>query len=225
MRRTLLFGEPLPCRNCSAAPDLALSKLNPQRVFVSGDAFQTLVPVSVKKHSSGEEETWDIYFEKHRIRGWIAASSRPKVRCNAARHIFTTALVPSPAPSWKPRRCARPAFLAGAAAASSARAAWSGSRYFEPASSLQPATLLAIPGGRRLPGPQPEALPGLLSPRRGGCQEGRRGGGESRSRSSDRASGWKGRRLRSRPKQTGSRPSTPAKPSSGPSGPRIWTVR
>ena len=38
------------------------------------DAF-AVVPVSVKKHSSGEEDTWEIYLCKHQTRGWKAVSA------------------------------------------------------------------------------------------------------------------------------------------------------
>ena len=35
----------------------------------------TKLPVSVKKHSSGEEDTWAYCLQKHQIRGWRAISA------------------------------------------------------------------------------------------------------------------------------------------------------
>ena len=39
---------------------------------VLGHREQTRTGVCEKKHSSGEQETWDSQFTKHQLRGWIA---------------------------------------------------------------------------------------------------------------------------------------------------------
>ena len=36
---------------------------------------QVVLPVSVKKHFSGEEDPWENQLEKHQIRGWTAVSA------------------------------------------------------------------------------------------------------------------------------------------------------